>query len=91
VLATLLAPDAGRAEVFGRDVVHEAAAVRELLGLTRQFAAVDEILSGRPKAFCDLGEQTLVQADAVAVARARVSVAVRGAGRQLTRRPPAAT
>jgi ABC transporter DrrB family efflux protein len=47
VLATLLAPDAGRAEVFGHDVVHEAAAVRRLLGLTGQFAAVDEILTGR--------------------------------------------
>jgi ABC transporter DrrB family efflux protein len=47
VLATLLSPDAGRAEVFGRDVVHDAPAVRELLGLTGQFAAVDEILSGR--------------------------------------------
>ena len=47
VLATLLAPDTGRAEVFGHDVVHEAPAVRELLGLTGQFAAVDEILSGR--------------------------------------------
>src|SRR4051812_592741 len=47
VLATLLAPDAGRAEVFGRDVVHEASTVRELLGLTGQFAAVDEILTGR--------------------------------------------
>ncbi len=47
VLATLLSPDAGRAEVFGRDVVHEASAVRELLGLTGQFAAVDEILTGR--------------------------------------------
>ena len=47
VLATLLAPDAGRASVFGRDVVGDAAAARELLGLTGQFAAVDEILSGR--------------------------------------------
>src|SRR6201993_4345282 len=47
VLATLLAPDAGRAEGFGRDVVHDAAGVRELLGLTGQFAAVDEILTGR--------------------------------------------
>src|SRR5215213_2490089 len=47
VLATLLAPDAGRAEVFGLDVVSEAPAVRELLGLTGQFAAVDEILTGR--------------------------------------------
>src|ERR1700750_1371566 len=47
VLATLLAPDAGRAEVFGRDVVRDAAGVRELLGLTGQFAAVDEVLTGR--------------------------------------------
>ena len=47
VLATLLRPDAGRAEVFGRDVLAEAAAVREMIGLTGQFAAVDEILTGR--------------------------------------------
>src|SRR6266851_315665 len=47
VLATLLEPDAGRAKVFGRDVVQDAVAVREMLGLTGQFAAVDEILSGR--------------------------------------------
>src|SRR6201987_716451 len=47
VLATLLTPDAGRAEVFGHDVVRDAAGVRELLGLTGQFAAVDEMLTGR--------------------------------------------
>jgi ABC transporter DrrB family efflux protein len=47
VLATLLEPETGRAEVFGRDVVREPAAVREMLGLTGQFAAVDEILTGR--------------------------------------------
>src|SRR6266511_3214230 len=47
VLATLVAPDAGRAEVFGHDVVREPAAVRELIGLTGQFAAVDELLTGR--------------------------------------------
>ena len=47
VLATLLTPDAGRATVFGRDVVRDAAAVRRLIGLTGQFAAVDEILTGR--------------------------------------------
>ncbi|HEV2771771.1 MAG TPA: ATP-binding cassette domain-containing protein [Thermoleophilaceae bacterium] len=47
VLATLLRPDEGHAEVFGRDVVTEAGAVRELIGLTGQFAAVDELLSGR--------------------------------------------
>src|SRR5436309_6063290 len=47
VLATLLTPDAGRAEVFGRDVVADAPAVSDLLGLQGRFAAVDEILSGR--------------------------------------------
>src|SRR3954454_18884910 len=47
IFATLLAPDAGRAEVLEHDVVREPAAVRELIGLTGQFAAVDEILSGR--------------------------------------------
>jgi ABC transporter DrrB family efflux protein len=47
VLTTLLRPDAGQAEIFGRDVVRDAAAVRELIGLTGQFAAVDELLTGR--------------------------------------------
>jgi ABC transporter DrrB family efflux protein len=47
VLATLLTPDAGRAELFGLDVAKDAPAIRELIGLTGQFAAVDEILSGR--------------------------------------------
>jgi ABC transporter DrrB family efflux protein len=47
VLTTLLRPDAGHAEVFGRDVVRDAAAVREVIGLTGQFAAVDELLTGR--------------------------------------------
>jgi ABC-2 type transport system ATP-binding protein len=47
VLATLLTPDAGRAEVFGIDVADDSPAVREMIGLTGQFAAVDEILTGR--------------------------------------------
>ena len=47
ILATLLEPDAGRAELLGRDVVEESAGVRELLALTGQFAAVDELLTGR--------------------------------------------
>jgi ABC-2 type transport system ATP-binding protein len=47
ILATLLTPDAGRAEVLGHDVVREPEAVREVLALTGQFAAVDEILTGR--------------------------------------------
>ena len=47
ILATLLEPDAGRAELLGRDVVAASATVRELLALTGQFAAVDELLTGR--------------------------------------------
>jgi ABC-2 type transport system ATP-binding protein len=47
VLATLLAPDAGSASVFGQDVVANASEVRELIALTGQFAAVDELLTGR--------------------------------------------
>jgi ABC transporter DrrB family efflux protein len=47
VLATLLVPDGGCATVFGRDVVDDPAGVRVEIGLTGQFAAVDEILSGR--------------------------------------------
>jgi ABC-2 type transport system ATP-binding protein len=47
VLATLLRPDAGRASIFGRDVTSGAAEVRELVALTGQFAAVDELLTGR--------------------------------------------
>src|SRR5439155_10713135 len=47
VLATLLRPDAGRASVGGFDVVRQAAEVRRLIGLTGQYAAVDELLSGK--------------------------------------------
>jgi oleandomycin transport system ATP-binding protein len=46
VLATLLRPDAGRASVFGHDVVAEPDAVRRRIGLTGQYAAVDEALTG---------------------------------------------
>jgi len=47
ILATLLQPDTGEAELLGHDVVTEAADVRELFALTGQFAAVDELLTGR--------------------------------------------
>src|SRR5256884_413512 len=47
VFTTLLRPDAGRVDVFGRDVVREPSAVRELIGLTGQSAAVDELLTGQ--------------------------------------------
>ena len=46
VLATLLKPDAGRASVGGYDVVRDAHRVRQLVGLTGQYAAVDEMLTG---------------------------------------------
>jgi oleandomycin transport system ATP-binding protein len=46
VLATLLRPDAGRATVGGYDVVREAHQVRQLIGLTGQYASVDETLTG---------------------------------------------
>ncbi|MBI9114633.1 ATP-binding cassette domain-containing protein [Sanguibacter suaedae] len=45
MLATLLRPDAGTARVLGRDVVTEADAVRGLVGLTGQYASVDEDLT----------------------------------------------
>src|SRR5215831_764262 len=47
ILTTLLRPDAGRAEVAGFDVVQQADQVRAHIGLTGQYAAVDELLTGR--------------------------------------------
>ncbi|MEV0156726.1 ATP-binding cassette domain-containing protein [Micromonospora sp. NPDC050686] len=47
ILSTLLKPDAGTAGVNGFDVATQAANVRESISLTGQFAAVDEILTGR--------------------------------------------
>ena len=47
ILSTLLKADAGTARVHGFDVVDQAADVRESISLTGQFAAVDEILTGR--------------------------------------------
>ncbi|MFI7418601.1 ABC transporter ATP-binding protein [Nonomuraea sp. NPDC049684] len=47
ILSTLLKADAGTARVNGLDVAGQAAQVRESISLTGQFAAVDEILSGR--------------------------------------------
>jgi len=47
ILSTLLKADAGTASIDGFDVAAQAAEVRESISLTGQFAAVDEILSGR--------------------------------------------
>jgi ABC-2 type transport system ATP-binding protein len=47
IFTTLLAPDAGRAEVAGLDVVRDADRLRTQIGLAGQSAAVDELLTGR--------------------------------------------
>ena len=47
ILTTLLAPDGGHAEVAGFDVVRDAVRLRSAIGLAGQFAAVDEMLTGR--------------------------------------------
>lgn len=46
VFTTLLVPDAGRAEVAGLDVVHDARVLRSRIGASGQYAAVDEYLTG---------------------------------------------
>ncbi|ASR54389.1 ATP-binding cassette domain-containing protein [Cellulomonas sp. CW35] len=46
ILATLLRPDAGTAQVSGVDVLHDPRAVRRRIGLSGQYAAVDEYLTG---------------------------------------------
>ena len=46
ILTTLLKPDAGRAEVAGFDIVRQADRLRAHIGLTGQYAAVDEYLTG---------------------------------------------
>jgi ABC-2 type transport system ATP-binding protein len=46
ILTTLLTADAGRAEVVGLDVVRDADRVRAAIGVTGQYAAVDEYLTG---------------------------------------------
>ena len=47
ILSTLLRPDSGRASVGGYDVVRQPSEVRRLIGLTGQYAAVDDQLSGQ--------------------------------------------
>ncbi|WP_028476956.1 daunorubicin resistance protein DrrA family ABC transporter ATP-binding protein [Nocardia sp. CNY236] len=47
ILSTLVRPDGGRAEIAGLDIARHARAVRARIGLTGQYAAVDEVLTGR--------------------------------------------
>ena len=69
MLATLLRPDAGDAQVLGYDVVRDAQAVRSRVGLTGQFASVDEDLTGRR-----LAERRAMLEQALAGARPPVYV-----------------
>jgi len=47
IFTTLLEPDSGHAEVAGLDCVRDAKALRSQIGLAGQYAAVDELLTGR--------------------------------------------
>jgi ABC-2 type transport system ATP-binding protein len=47
ILTTLLRPDSGRATVAGYDTVRQAQELRRVIGLSGQFAAIDENLTGR--------------------------------------------
>jgi ABC-2 type transport system ATP-binding protein len=47
ILTTLLAPDTGNAQVAGYDVVNDSAVLRSVIGLAGQYAAIDQILTGR--------------------------------------------
>jgi ABC-2 type transport system ATP-binding protein len=47
ILTTLLAPDQGEMRVAGHDVAREPDAVRDAIGVTGQFSAIDELLTGR--------------------------------------------
>jgi ABC-2 type transport system ATP-binding protein len=47
ILATLLEPDHGEIRVAGHDVAREPDAVRDAIGVTGQFSAVDDLLTGR--------------------------------------------
>ncbi|MFD8533453.1 ATP-binding cassette domain-containing protein [Streptosporangium canum] len=74
VLTTLLPPDAGKAVVAGHDVATETRAVRAAIGVTGQFASVDDLLTGE--------ENLLMMADLLHLPRAEGK---RIAGRLLDR------
>ncbi|SEM63458.1 ATP-binding cassette domain-containing protein [Nonomuraea pusilla] len=74
VLTTLLSPDAGKVVVAGHDVATEARAVRAAIGVTGQFASVDDLLTGE--------ENLLLMADLLHLPKAEGK---RAAGRLLDR------
>ena len=68
MLATLLSIDAGRAEIFGVDVAREPHRIRQLLGVTGQYASVDENLTATENLWLFGRLQGLRSADARATA-----------------------
>ncbi|MFK0149888.1 ATP-binding cassette domain-containing protein [Streptomyces griseus] len=56
ILSTLIRPDSGTIRVAGHDLMREPAEVRRAIGVTGQFAAVDELLTGEEnlRLMCDL-------------------------------------
>jgi ABC-2 type transport system ATP-binding protein len=94
ILSTLLRADGGLVRVCGRDVSAEPARVRESISLTGQFAAVDEILTGRENLVlvaklrhladpCGVAEDLLVRFDLTGAGGRRVSTYSGGACRRL--------
>ena len=69
ILTTLLPPDAGHAEVGGYDVVRDGHRVRQLIGLTGQYASVDDGLTGTNNLIMIGRLLGLSRADARATAR----------------------
>src|ERR1700745_3909819 len=63
VFSTLLRPNRGRAQVLGHDVVTEATQVRRMIGLTGQYAALDEYLTARATLVM-IGQLSRLTADA---------------------------
>ena len=94
ILSTLLRPDAGTATVDGFDVTTQPADVRESISLTGQFAAVDEILTGRENLVLVARLRHLKGAGRIAddlLARFQLTDAARPQGGDVLRRhaPPA--
>jgi ABC-2 type transport system ATP-binding protein len=73
MLATLLPIDAGQARVFGVDVAREPHRVRQLIGITGQYASVDEDLSATENLWLFGRLQGLRSADARAAAKRLLS------------------
>lgn len=94
ILATLLTPDGGSATVNGHNVVINAGEVRQSISLTGQFAAVDEILTGRENLVLiaklrhmqdprGIADELLVQFGLAEAAKRRVSTYSGGMRRRL--------